>query len=246
VAQQPADAVVAGNANTGQARVFIQQMLDDMDTGISIQTVSIQGDPSMPGPVQDAYQAVTTAQNEKERQIEAARNERERILVGAAGAAAMPDETGGAAPLLKLIDQYQMAVRADETEKAKRLKTQLAESYRTLRVEAPDGGTRRIGGEAASVISQARGYADEIEQKLRSERNTFLKLHEQYQKNPRILISRIWQEARETIFTGNGVETMYSMQGRPYIVVNSDPSVQQKREQDQAQAAEGQNAGGGG
>jgi len=231
VAQQPADAVVSGNANTGRARVIMQQTLDAIDSGIGVQNVSIQGDPTMPGPVQQAYQAVTTAENEKERQIENARNERERLLVGAAGSAALAGEGEGQGPLLRLIERYQTAVRADEDERASQLDDRLAEAYRSLQVTGPDGGGVRIGGEAASVITQARGYADEVEQQLRSERTTFLELNEEFQKNPRILISRIWQEAREAIFTGDGVETMYTKQGRPYIVVNRDPSVQQQRSQ---------------
>jgi len=167
-----------------------------------------------------------------------ARNERERILVSAGGEAALPGEDGAPGPLLQLIDQYQGAVRAGEGEEASELKDRIAQALQASppRLTLGNGQTVRIGGEAASVLSEARSYANEIEQTMRSERNTFNKLLAQYRKNPRILVSRIWQDVREKVFTGDGIETIYSMSGKPYIVVNRDPEVQRKREQNQINA----------
>ena len=233
VAQTPADAVVAGNANTGSARLYMQQRLDAMNSGLTVQSVSIQSDATLPGPVQDDYQAVTRAENTRQQKIQTAQNERERILVSAGGEAAMPGEDGQPGPLLQVIDQYQIAVRAGENDKAAQLQQRLARAMQASppRLATADDQRVRIGGEAASVLSEARSYANQIEQTLRSEQNTFNELLSQYRQNPRILISRIWQDVREKVLTGNGIETIYSMTGKPYIVVNRDPEVQRQREQ---------------
>jgi regulator of protease activity HflC (stomatin/prohibitin superfamily) len=231
VAQMPADGVVAGNANTGQARAIMQNKLDAMDSGIRVEGVSIQGDPTMPATVREAYRAVTSAENQKEQQIEAARNERERILGSAAGEAGLPESATHAGPLLTLIDRYQQAVRAEETQKARKLDGQIAAAFRELQVASAEDRPVRIGGEAARIINEARSYADEVEQAVLTERNTFLELYEQYQKSPRILINRLWQDTRETILASDSVETIYSMEGRPYIVTNRAPNNRQTNEE---------------
>jgi regulator of protease activity HflC (stomatin/prohibitin superfamily) len=240
VAQTPADTVIGGNANTGLAQAHMQRLLDAMNSGIAIQSVSMD-DQSMPSSVEQAYQAVTNAESNKAQQIEEARQRRAEILSSAAGAAGLPLANQETGPLLDLLEQYQAAVRREDQTSAEQLRAQWAKAFNDLQMTITQADqptqTVRIGGEAASIINEARSYSYEIEQAVQTERDTFRSLLAQYEKHPQILVNRLWQDTREQILTGDGVETIYSMEGRPYIVTNRDPEVARQRQEQQMQRA---------
>ena len=49
-----------------------------------------------------------------------------------------------------------------------------------------------------------------------------------------LVTSRLWEECREKIFTGD-VETFYAAPGRLELQLNRDPEVQKRRQQEQMQ-----------
>ena len=62
-----------------------------------------------------------------------------------------------------------------------------------------------------------------------SDAEYFSSLLPEYRRNPRIVRSRLWQDAKERILTGD-IETMYLPRGQVYLDLNRDPKVQQDRE----------------
>ena len=67
-----------------QAKLEIQQMLDEFETGVEVITVKLQTT-SPPEPVKDAFQDVNRARQNKERQVNEAEGERNRQIPAARG-----------------------------------------------------------------------------------------------------------------------------------------------------------------
>ena len=236
VARAKADDVIRGEANQDIARQLLQDELDQMKTGLSVDSVSLnQG--TMPQAVHAAYQAVTNAESQRAQAINHAKQKRTQILGSAAGQAGLPSPDGSPGPLVKLMDDYEFAYQAGDQKKADALRSKLNDALRTLTVTNAKGEKIAIGGEVASIINQAHSYGDQVQQQVLSERNNFDVLYKQYRENPRILADRLWQDARDKIFTGD-VETFYVMPGQQYIVTNRSPAVQRRLQQQALDAAE--------
>jgi hypothetical protein len=60
----------------------------------------------------------------------------------------------------------------------------------------------------------------------------FERLLPQYQQNPRIILSRLWEDAREQILTGD-VETFYTVPGQLQLQLNRDPEIQKMKQREQ-------------
>lgn len=224
IAQTEADAVIRNQINRLAAVTRMQDVLDAMETGITIREQNFSlTDRTMPLPVRASYQAVINAESERGRLIEEARQERTSILNEAAGEA--HDE------LFNLVLEYELAVSAGETDRAEQLSQAIDEAFRTLEVET-EMGPRPIGGEAASVINRAHTDSTQVVQRIKAERNTFESLLEQYRESPELVKSQLWQSARQAIFTGE-VETIYApTQDQLNVLVNRDPQIQRQREQE--------------
>ena len=77
---------------------------------------------------------------------------------------------------------------------------------------------------------------------MKGDSETFERLLPQYEKNPRIILSRLWEDARETILTGD-VETFYTVPGKLELQLNRDPEIQKERQQEQIRALKEKQAG---
>lgn len=243
VAQTDAETFIRGNVEMRLARARAQQVLDAMRSGIDLSTF-VLNESRPPGAVAEAFEAVTRAESSRSQLIESARQEQSRILGEAAGEAALPGPDGSHGPLLAMILQYEQAMHLDEQAEIDRLDQLLDQSFRQLRVPVdpavPDAETVAIGAEAAQAIQTARSYRAGIVQRIRGEAETVTSLGQEYADHRRLLYSRLWQDAREVIFTGE-VETIFSMAGRPYLVTNRDPEVreeQERRRMEQLQESE--------
>jgi hypothetical protein len=68
-----------------------------------------------------------------------------------------------------------------------------------------------------------------------AEAQAFRQLMPQYRQNPRLVLSKLWEDARETILTGD-VETFYTVPGQLELELNRDPELQKERQQEQLRA----------
>lgn len=225
VAQTEADTFLSGRG-LAPAEVRAEQLLADMGAGIEIDTLSVDS-PTVPPSVVPAFRSVNEAKSARAQLIESARQEQARILGETAGEAALPARFGAEGPLMALIRQYETARQLRETEQARELLAQIDEAFRTLTLTTEQGEVR-IGAQAAQVINEALAYKTNVEETTKSQLNTLQELLAEGGDSP-LLRSRLWQNAREQILTGD-VETIYSMPGEPYIVTNRDPAIQRQRE----------------
>ncbi len=203
----------------GQAVRHAQQMLDALQTGIRITDLSAR-DPAYPLPVRTAVRAVLNAESLNAKLVEQAQELAARLLVGTAGEAYEP--------LLTLIDDYELATHGTDVLLTEELSQQLDEAFTSLAVPAQQGQAT-IGGAVAEMINEAMTYRTEVVAKVRGEADYFNSLLPEYRKNPRIVVNRLWQDAKQRILTGD-IETIYLPPGQTYLDISRDPQVQQQRE----------------
>lgn len=218
VAQLAADDMLRGIINRELAVGLMQQRLDTMRTGLVIDQLVLDK-VSAPMRVAGSFDAVTTAESDRAGQIVAAQQERARILGEAAG------EASG--PLLALVTTYEQAVERGDDATTKELEQQMDLALGSLRI-----GTVAIGGEVARVINAAQTYRTQIVERVASEAQAFQQLLPQYKQNPRLVLSKLWEDAREGILTGD-VETFYTVPGQLELQLNRDPELQKERQKEQ-------------
>lgn len=221
-----AEELLRGSIDSSQVRGMMQDRLDAMRTGIEISELAL-GEVSAPMRVAASFDAVTTAECDRAGRIEAAKQERTRILGETAGEASES--------LLRLIAAFEQASElasgqgGDQT--AAEAEARIEEALAKLSLDGIS-----IGGEVARVINAATTYRTQIVEKVAGEAQTFNELLPQYERNPRLVLSRIWEDARETILTGKDVETFYTVPGKLELQLNRDPNLQKARQEEQLKA----------
>ena len=221
IAQLAADDLLRGIVNRELAVGLMQERLDGMRTGLVIDQLVLDK-VSAPMRVAGSFDAVTSAESDRASRIVAAQQERSRILGETAGEA-----SGG---LMELLTAYEQAVERGDKEAALRIQLAIDTALADLRV-----GDTAIGGEVARVINTAKTYRTQIVERVASEAQAFEQLLPQYDRNPRLVLSKLWEDARETILTGD-VETFYTVPGQLELQLNRDPELQKQRQKEQMRA----------
>ncbi|MFW6032065.1 MAG: SPFH domain-containing protein [Phycisphaeraceae bacterium] len=170
----------------------------------------------------------------------------DQVLADSLGRLALPAiGADGEAAYQTLVDQittYQTAVATGDPA-ADTLRTQVLDQLGQLTAaseelsaelesagtDATPPGAIAIGGDVAGEINRARTYRTATVEQVQSEADQLAGLVDEFNHNPDILLSRLWQNVREEIFTGD-VETFYTMPGQHYLVTNRDPRVTRQRE----------------
>jgi len=217
-AQLPAEDFLKGVVNRELAIGIAQRRLDEMKTGLTIDQLNLD-QVTAPMAVVKSFDDVTTAEADRSQRIVAAQQDRTRILAEAAGEAAEK--------LVALVTDYEQAVEAGTAEEAAGAEARIDQAFADLKVE-----NAMVGGEAAKVINGANTYRTQVVERVKSEREMFERLLPQYQQNPRIILSRLWEDAREQILTGD-VETFYTVPGQLQLQLNRDPEIQKMKQREQ-------------
>lgn len=218
-AQLAADDLLRGIVDRDVALGAMQRRLDDMRTGIVVEQLVLDK-VSAPMRVAGSFDKVTTAESERAGQIVAAEQERSRILAETAG------EASG--PLLALVTAFEQAAERGDTAAARTADERIAAALEALAVDGLP-----IGGEAARRLNAARAYRTQIVEQVAGEATAFEQLLPQFEQSPRLVLSRLWEDARERILTGGDVETFYTVPGRIELELARDPALQQQRQKDQ-------------
>jgi regulator of protease activity HflC (stomatin/prohibitin superfamily) len=221
VAQLPADDLLKGVVNREVASGVAQRRLTDMATGLVIDQLTLDK-VSAPMSVMASFDAVTTAETDRSQRIVSAQQERARILGETAGEASEK--------LLAVLERFERAGDAGSAEEIAAAEREIDAALLELRVnDVP------VGGEVAKVINAAKTYRTQVVERLKGDGETFRRLLPQYERNPRIILSRLWEDAREQILTGD-VETFYTVPGKLELQLNRDPAIQQERQKQQVRA----------
>jgi membrane protease subunit HflK len=221
VAQLPADDLLKGVVNREVASGVAQRRLTDMATGLVIDQLTLDK-VSAPVSVMASFDAVTTAETDRSQRIVSAQQERARILGETAGEASEM--------LLGLLERFERAGDAGSAEEIAAAEKEIDTALVDLRVNDVS-----VGGEVAKVINAAKTYRTQVVERLKGDGETFRRLLPQYERNPRIILSRLWEDAREQILTGD-VETFYTVPGKLELQLNRDPAIQQERQKQQVRA----------
>jgi len=218
IAQLPADDLLKGVVNREVATAVAQRRLTEMGTGLTIDQLTLDK-VSAPVSVIGSFDAVTTAESDRSQRIVSAQQDRARILGEAAGE--------GAEKILALLDRFERAGEAGTPDEIATAEREIEAALGDLSI----AGTA-IGGEVAQVVNAAKTYRTQVVERVKGDSETFQRLLPQYERNPRIILSRLWEDARERILTGD-VETFYTVPGKLELQLNRDPVIQKERQQEQ-------------
>lgn len=218
IAQLPADDLLKGVVNREVATSVAQRRLTEMGTGLTIDQLTLDK-VSAPVSVIGSFDAVTTAESDRSQRIVSAQQDRARILGEAAGE--------GAEKILALLDRFERAGEAGTPDEVATAEREIEAALGDLSI----AGTT-IGGEVAQVVNAAKTYRTQVVERVKGDSETFQRLLPQYERNPRIILSRLWEDARERILTGD-VETFYTVPGKLELQLNRDPVIQKERQQEQ-------------
>ncbi len=218
-AQLSADELLRGVVDRELAVGAMQRRLDDMSNGLVVDQLTLDK-VSAPMRVAGSFDAVTTAESDRAGRIVAAQQERSRILGETAGEASTA--------LLGLIVAHEQASERGDTAAAAAAEQRIEAALADLRTD-----DRAVGGDVARIINAAKAYRTQIVEKVAGEAQTFEQLLPQYQRNPRLVLSKLWEDAREAILTGDDVETFYTVPGQLELQLNRDPALQKERQKEQ-------------
>jgi len=218
VAQFPADELLKGVVNREVATAVAQRKLSEMSSGLEIDQLALDK-VSAPVSVIASFDAVTTAETDRSQRIVSSQQDRARILGETAGE--------GSDKFVKLLDRFEQASEVGTPADAAAAEREIETALTELRVQNVP-----IGGEVAQVVNAAITYRTQVVERVKGDSETFQRLLPQYERNPRIILTRLWEDAREQIMTGD-VETFYTLPGRLELQLNRDPVIQQERQKAQ-------------
>ncbi len=177
-----------------------QQMLDDINLGVSIEGVRVTRT-SPPLAVVKSFAAGQQAEVEAQANISLAVKEAQDRLIKAAG----PNYN----ELAQLIEQYQVVADSDDVAGAEQA---LADINDFLESD-------RTGGNLTERIERAQSYESQIEATYGADAKRFEAMYASYQRQPEIVVKRLWMEAYSEVVTRSDVEVFRVPQGLKTLLV---------------------------
>ncbi|HYE02112.1 MAG TPA: SPFH domain-containing protein [Phycisphaerales bacterium] len=202
-----------------RAKELAQQTLDQMRSGIEIDRL-VMTEAMAPRHVAPTFNQVMTAEQNAEKAIEAALDERGTRLTAAAGQAAEL--------VLAQIDEYERRLDLGEVEEAEAAQQRIDRLLLGEAEPGPDGrAAPPVFGEVTAVLSEARKDRDNRVGQARSELALYQALRESYQQNPSVVINREWTDAMSRFLGRDSVQVLQLMPGLEKLVlmINKDPDV---------------------
>lgn len=193
-----------GSEIEDRVRRAAQSTLDEMATGLRIDTVSLR-DETPPLRTRQSYQAVQTAESKAATDRATAEKFRAAMLSSAAGAAYPV--------VLALMDQYETQTDSGDAAAAEATLTTLHSLFDgTFKGDSVTVGGRTykgaeiaVKGAVSALLADAESYRSTVERDAQSRASAFAAKREQYLANPRIFISREWSDAMKTFMSSNAV-----------------------------------------
>ena len=202
----------------GIVQAVAQRRLTDMATGLTIDRLTLDK-VTAPVSVIGSFDAVTTAESDRDQRIVAAQQDQARILGEAAGE--------GSEKLLLALDRFERAAETGDMAAARAAEQEIDAAIGDLKIEGV-----ALGGDVARIVNTAKTHRTQVVERVKADSDTFNRLLPQYEQNPRIILSRLWEDAREQILTGD-VETFYTVPGKLELQLNRDPEIQKERQKEQ-------------
>ena len=163
----------------------------DLKSGITVTLVEVY-EPTPPLQVRESFDNTQRAENQKQSRIRDAEQARTKQLSEAAGAAYTR--------LVTLLDDFT---------KAKVEKKPLAPLQTELNRMLAD----EVEGRAGRVIKDAGAFHSVVVGRMQSDVELYRTLVPEYERNPHLLIERLWERTREEIANAEGVVKVYRPSG---------------------------------
>lgn len=215
---------------TQRTRDAAQAMLDRMDSGLTIDTISLKSR-MPPLRLYDRFAEVQGKQSDAAGQLEKADAARRERLNSTAGEAAPT--------LLALIDRYEAAI-AQGDEARQRETLALIDGILDGREVELDGQARvvPVAGEVSRRLNDAALTRSRLVEQRRSELTLFRAKLEQYRANPALVTTSLWQEALGAFMSRENVQMLWLPPGSGMleVVINADPDIVKDIERAQQQA----------
>ncbi len=195
----------------------VKARLADLGSGIDVTLVEMY-EPTPPVQIREVFDQTQMAENAKQRRIRDADQERIKILSEAAGAAHVR-----LVPLLERIDRAQAAGQtADVSTELERLLE------------------REVEGKAGKMIKDAGAYHAIVVGRIQSDVELYRTLLPEYQRNPDLLIGRLWERTRQEIFDSPGVTKIYRPPGlrQMWVMIPLDPEQTRETEEERLRKKE--------
>ncbi|UCG16243.1 MAG: protease modulator HflK [Phycisphaerales bacterium] len=190
-----------------RVRSEVNAALDRLGAGIRVE--SLEPETTVPMDTIDAFAEVTRKENEKATRIQEARKQANEILTSTAG------------------DAHEYLTETIEALKQARAEGD-ASQVAALQAEVDEALEVRASGQAGSMISQAKAYYTKAVQKIEGDVEGYRAVLDEYSRSPKLLINRLWQEARTRLLAAEGVTKIGIPLGVKEIRVQLGPDPQQR------------------
>jgi len=205
-AEYTAEEITRNKANemASLIRAMVNERLEELGTGITV--VTLEPDTTVPVATLRAFQAVSSAENKKQKRIREAQRERDDILNACAGEA-YPQ-------ILAALDAWESAKAAGDAETVVQ---HCAELDRLIEFAA--------GGEARAEVFEAKSYYTEAVQGIEADEEEYNALLDEYLRAPELLFARLWADTKRKIFAYEQVHKWVLPPGQKElrIEIGSDP-----------------------
>jgi len=204
-----ADVITRGDRSFSVAtRALAQKMLNDLESGLQITNLTLSAQ-TPPLQTLAAFRDVTMAENQREQDIDAAKQEATGILQAAAG--------DNWEPIHLAILAYERVLDDED---------QAAGKYREIVDLLHDDATK---GETRRIIDNARAVANTTVTTARAAYERYSKQLDAYLRAPNLTITMLWLKTMEDIMANDMAVKTYVPEGvKTVLYMKHDPSVWRK------------------
>lgn len=190
----------------------VNERLADMGSGISVSTLEMF-EPTPPLQIRSAFDATQAAENSRQQTIRKAEQDASKILSDTAG--------GAYRDVLAVLDELDTT-----TDPARKVELE-AERDRLL--------TEVVEGETGDMLKAAGAYHATVVGRIKADVELYRTLLPEYERNPRLLVERLWQQAFARIMQNGGVQKIYrpNIMKELRLLIGIDPDEKRILEQKQ-------------
>jgi len=210
----------SGDAVAARVRESAQRSLDEMQTGITIERVTLSRKIPPVG-LLNSFASVQAAAQDAAKAREDALLGRDQLMNQVAGPAS--------GVLIAQINEYERLIELGEDELAEELLASIDAILegRPAEFEGRVLAAGLISGEVAQVINDARGTVSTMVSQAIADRDYFLAKQDQYESNPRLMIARDWSGAMTSFMSKDFVQAMILPEGVTLaeLLISEDPAL---------------------
>ncbi len=187
----------------------LNESLEELGTGLVVVALDIPRS-SVPGQTISAFDAVTRAENIKQKEIRTAEQRRTDILNEAAGPAYEE--------LIALLDEHDAAEAAGNEE-----------TLLQVRANIDNLLDNKVAGAAGRAIKNARGFYTQVVQQVKGEVEEYHASLDEFLNARELFLHRMWEKTRQQVLTYDGVKKHMISPMADEIRIKIGPDPEQRR-----------------